>query len=376
MPAQSQQQQKLFGLALAVKRGEVPASEVSDEVKAIVDRMSEKDIEDFAGTKHDGLPKKVEAQIREMVREIMRERVIAEVEQSIDEAYSGNISDFKYDMENAIDNLGLSIKAIKKISKKGKRYEVRMSSYMSQRDTWEKIGNAIGAKLVDFTKGSINVGLYESVTEDGKMQGGEDDPCWKGYEMVGMKMKDGKEVPNCVPKNESVDEALSVDPRKVYGGTGAKEGMVLTSQKGLMKILDLSKKNPSNVFLVSDDNYTNFGPFYVKNGKVAKYTVANPNYDLEKNKVRTLKVPNDVILKFKIVESVNEVASRTAMEIGGLTGMNKDAIQKFVDTNELDIEKVFQFVKKGKLSDRMDLVSAIAGKPGNPIQKKMIKMFK
>ena len=376
MPAQSQQQQKLFGLALAVKRGEVPASEVSDEVKAIVDRMSEKDIEDFAGTKHDGLPKKVEAQIREMVREIMRERVIAEVEQSIDEAYSGNISDFKYDMENAIDNLGLSIKAIKKISKKGKRYEVRMSSYMSQRDTWEKIGNAIGAKLVDFTKGSINVGLYESVTEDGKMQGGEDDPCWKGYEMVGMKMKDGKEVPNCVPKNESVDEALSVDPRKVYGGTGAKEGMVLTSQKGLMKILDLSKKNPSNVFLVSDDNYTNFGPFYVKNGKVAKYTVANPNYDLEKNKVRTLKVPSDVILKFKIVESVNEVASRTAMEIGGLTGMNKDAIQKFVDTNELDIEKVFQFVKKGKLSDRMDLVSAIAGKPGNPIQKKMIKMFK
>jgi len=25
-------------------------------------------------------------------------------------------------------------------------------------------------------------------------------PCWKGYEMVGMKMKNGKEVPNCVPK--------------------------------------------------------------------------------------------------------------------------------------------------------------------------------
>ena len=74
-------------------------------------------------------------------------------------------------------------------------------------------------------------------------------------------------------------------------------------------------------------------------------------------------------------ESVNEVASRTAMEIGGLTGMNKDAIQKFVDSNELDIEKVYQFVKKGKLKDRMDLVSAIAGKPNNPIQKKMIKMF-
>jgi len=29
-------------------------------------------------------------------------------------------------------------------------------------------------------------------------------PCWDGYEMVGMKMKDGKEVPNCVPINENV----------------------------------------------------------------------------------------------------------------------------------------------------------------------------
>jgi hypothetical protein len=27
-------------------------------------------------------------------------------------------------------------------------------------------------------------------------------PCWDGYEMVGMKMKNGKEVPNCVPVNE------------------------------------------------------------------------------------------------------------------------------------------------------------------------------
>ena len=29
-----------------------------------------------------------------------------------------------------------------------------------------------------------------------------ENPCWKGYEMVGTKTKDGKEVPNCVPINE------------------------------------------------------------------------------------------------------------------------------------------------------------------------------
>jgi hypothetical protein len=41
----------------------------------------------------------------------------------------------------------------------------------------------------------------ESIKEDGTLQGGEKDPCWKGYEMVGMKKgKDGQDVPNCVPK--------------------------------------------------------------------------------------------------------------------------------------------------------------------------------
>lgn len=32
-----------------------------------------------------------------------------------------------------------------------------------------------------------------------------EDPCWDDYEMVGHKEKDGRKVPNCVPKNESSD---------------------------------------------------------------------------------------------------------------------------------------------------------------------------
>jgi hypothetical protein len=31
------------------------------------------------------------------------------------------------------------------------------------------------------------------------------DPCWKGYEMIGMKKKKGKNVPNCVPKGKGID---------------------------------------------------------------------------------------------------------------------------------------------------------------------------
>lgn len=29
------------------------------------------------------------------------------------------------------------------------------------------------------------------------------DPCWKNYEQIGTKKKDGKTVPNCVPKKKA-----------------------------------------------------------------------------------------------------------------------------------------------------------------------------
>lgn len=43
---------------------------------------------------------------------------------------------------------------------------------------------------------------YKDVTEAKKMKG--EDPCWKGYEMIGKKKKNGKEVPNCVPVKEEM----------------------------------------------------------------------------------------------------------------------------------------------------------------------------
>ena len=37
-----------------------------------------------------------------------------------------------------------------------------------------------------------------------------DEACWKGYKMVGMKKKGNRQVPNCVPESDNLDEgALS-----------------------------------------------------------------------------------------------------------------------------------------------------------------------
>ncbi len=72
--AVSEQQQKIFGLALSVKRGETPRSKVSDEVLKIVDSMPEKEIRKYAKTSHEGIPKKVdESYLIEKVIDFVRE---------------------------------------------------------------------------------------------------------------------------------------------------------------------------------------------------------------------------------------------------------------------------------------------------------------
>ena len=39
----------------------------------------------------------------------------------------------------------------------------------------------------------------------------EKSPCWKGYKQIGMKDKDGREVPNCVPIDEVQDETIECE---------------------------------------------------------------------------------------------------------------------------------------------------------------------
>lgn len=60
MPSKSKSQQRLFGMAYAARKGELPKSEISGDVKDIVDSdMTTKDIKKFAKTKHKGLPEHI-----------------------------------------------------------------------------------------------------------------------------------------------------------------------------------------------------------------------------------------------------------------------------------------------------------------------------
>ena len=59
MPSVSKAQQRFMGLVHAYKKGEVPASQVSQAVKDAAKSMKKKSTKDFASTKHDDLPDKV-----------------------------------------------------------------------------------------------------------------------------------------------------------------------------------------------------------------------------------------------------------------------------------------------------------------------------
>jgi hypothetical protein len=59
--AKSRSQQRLMGMALAYKRGEM--KDASASVKRMADSMSEKDLEDYAKTKHDKIPEKIDEEM-------------------------------------------------------------------------------------------------------------------------------------------------------------------------------------------------------------------------------------------------------------------------------------------------------------------------
>ena len=86
--------------------------------------------------------------------------------ESLDEKYTGSLSDFKREFENEVEKLGFSPKVIKKISKKGKGFEVRVASYMKTSATFDRAASKIGATVSSFKKGGgVNIMMIESLNE-------------------------------------------------------------------------------------------------------------------------------------------------------------------------------------------------------------------
>lgn len=108
MPAKSKSQQRLFGIALAVRRGELKRDKVNKEVLDIVDsEMTNKEIEDFASTKHDGLKKYIKENnmknLKEFINEALNEGTSIDqrtVDRFFGDIYNRPMSVKKYQMQS------------------------------------------------------------------------------------------------------------------------------------------------------------------------------------------------------------------------------------------------------------------------------------
>jgi hypothetical protein len=77
--------------------------------------------------------------------------------------------------------------------------------------------------------------------ENKQVKGG--DPCWSGYEMVGKKKKNGKEVPNCVPVSEDWQKVNKSD--KTDGMSQKAVNAYRRENPGSKLKTAVTEKNPS-----------------------------------------------------------------------------------------------------------------------------------
>ena len=140
------------------------------------------------------------------------------LEGTIDEEY-----DYEDDEDDDMDEKRMSTKAKKAAAKYRRKNKRKLKKYRKKRAKKLKSG----AIRVDKKRSRQmkKARKKPGISEAKKLKKKKGDPCWKGYVQVGTKMKNGKEVPNCVPidkaetekkKNESLDESTSTELMAAY----------------------------------------------------------------------------------------------------------------------------------------------------------------
>jgi hypothetical protein len=210
----------------------------------------------------------MEKQIKEIIRSVIREEFISEM--SKNDIHVKEIMKF-YDKGSSNAKKALSLYLLRKPYATRTQIIDELGDY-DYNEIWD---------VMDHFKLKLE-GVKEYIDD-------------KGVEHVAAALPQTEEEP--------VTEALVKG--KTYGGSKC-EGGCFVGKSGLMKIIKISKDSPKDVFMFRQDNFSGLQPHFIKNGVIAKATVINPAYDLEKHKVRNLKIGNDVILSVRLFVSTNE----------------------------------------------------------------------
>jgi len=108
----------------------------------------------------------------------------------------------------------------------------------------------------------------------------------------------------------------------------------------------------------------------------AMYTLKNPKIVILNKKYVSGAEREVGDIAIGLMESINEDASHEAQGISHYTGMRATAVQKFIDDNKLNARKLLSYVTRNTDGARTKVITAISGKPNNPMAKKVMKVFK
>ena len=84
--------------------------------------------------------------------------------------------------------------------------------------------------------------------EDFLNEKSKDDPCWDSHEMVGMKKKNGKSVPNCVPLKESIN--LTQEEKKI------EKKFSVQFTDSISDVIENNKAEMIKIYKENDEKYT------------------------------------------------------------------------------------------------------------------------
>ena len=120
-----------------------------------------------------------------------------------------------------------------------------------------------GYKPGDLTRAALNKPRKPEPVRKEPTLKKEDGPCWDTHKQVGMKMKKGRRVPNCVPKNEDAP-TVSAGSGQVAGigvGPDGEPGVNLKLPKKRKKELEkMTAKKLTPTFLSKEGHCSGIGP--------------------------------------------------------------------------------------------------------------------
>lgn len=144
----------------------------------------------------------------------------------------------------------------------------------------------------------------------------EGKPCWKGYKQVGMKEKDGRQVPNCVPINEDIDplEAITI--------VGSVQTIVDGKRDvGYIVLKHSSKDEIEQIKTLVSDNNLKIQPVKGEQKPIIIYKTGNESAAKE---LKAIAEKYNGYLSYKATEEESR-------RIGEILGYSKESIDKYIE---------------------------------------------